>query len=602
MIGRTIGKYRFLERLGRGGMGTVYKAVDETLDREVAIKVLNPELSDSEVMRRFRAEATTLAKLNHPEIATIYEIFRSDDDLLMVMELVRGETLDQLAQRCGPLPPERAAYLVAQVLGALEHAHSAGIVHRDLKPANVMVNDHGVVKIMDFGIARVAGAEHLTSDGRMMGTPAYMAPEQVVAKEVDTRADLYSAGVLFYRLLTGNLPFQADTAIGMVQKQLSDAPTPAHVHRHDVPDWCETVLARALQKSPADRYQTAEQFRTDLLAQIGAAATERTGVFAAAHGVTTQSLPTVAVVTPPRATAALSVPTPTPKPKPAESPTVVLERRHFAIAGVLLAVLAVGVAVLAYLALRRQPPPSSQPAAAATATIPADASASAPPPLPLEVTRVSPLQFSTPPATASRALSDSAAATGSTGGLGTDRKPAVALSANGAAAKPSDTAEAVPPPPTATPAPESPTAALPAATPRSDTPSLPAYFFDAKTVVAEGGKNREHETRVLLAEGRLTVTEGNDRIITTLLYANLVGITVSNSKQPLWNSPQGPAELMKVEAGKFGFLKGGRNWLGLRTADASLVMRVDDDDLRSIIAALEARTGKKVVRVLERKD
>jgi serine/threonine-protein kinase len=260
MIGKTLGKYRFIERLGRGGMGTVYKALDETLDREVAIKVLNPELTDTEVMRRFRAEATTLARLNHPEIATIYEIFRSDEDLLMVMELVRGETLEHLAKRCGPLPPERAAYLVGQVLDALEHAHGAGIVHRDLKPANVMVTEHGGVKIMDFGIARVAGAEHLTSDGHMMGTPAYMAPEQVVAKEVDARADLYAAGVLFYRLLTGNLPFQADTAIGMVQKQLSDQPTPAHVHRADLPDWCEDVLTRALQKSPADRFQTAEEF------------------------------------------------------------------------------------------------------------------------------------------------------------------------------------------------------------------------------------------------------------------------------------------------------------------------------------------------------
>ena len=116
MIGKTLGKYRFIERLGRGGMGIVYKALDETLDREVAIKVLNPELTDTEVMRRFRAEATTLARLNHPDIATIYEIFRSDDDLLMVMELVRGETLEHLAQRCGPLPPDRAAYLVGQKL------------------------------------------------------------------------------------------------------------------------------------------------------------------------------------------------------------------------------------------------------------------------------------------------------------------------------------------------------------------------------------------------------------------------------------------------------------------------------------------------------
>src|SRR5262245_46174377 len=213
MVGRTIGKYRIVGQLGRGGMGTVYKAVDETLDREVAIKVLNPELADTDIMKRFRAEATTLAKLNHPEIATIYELFRSDTDLLMVMEFVRGETLEHLSNRLGPLPPDRAASIIDRVLSALGHAHRAGVVHRDLKPANVMVTEVGGIKIMDFGIARVRGAEHKTLEGYMMGTPAYMAPEQVLGQDIDGRADLYSAGVVLYRLLTGTLPFTADTAI-----------------------------------------------------------------------------------------------------------------------------------------------------------------------------------------------------------------------------------------------------------------------------------------------------------------------------------------------------------------------------------------------------
>ena len=141
-------------------------------------------------MRRFKAEATTLAKLNHPEIATIYELFRFDTNLLMVMELVRGETLEKLSERSGALQPARAAALIDRVLSALEHAHRAGIVHRDIKPANVMVTEHGGVKIMDFGIARVRGAEHLTNDGFMMGTPAYMPPEQVLGHDVDGRADL----------------------------------------------------------------------------------------------------------------------------------------------------------------------------------------------------------------------------------------------------------------------------------------------------------------------------------------------------------------------------------------------------------------------------
>src|SRR4029453_16749635 len=206
MVGQTVGKYRVFERIGRGGMGTVYRALDETLDREVAIKVLNPELSDPEIARRFRAEAVTVARLNHPGIATIYELFQREDQWLMVMEFVRGETLEHLVGRIGPLPAERAADMCQQALVALGHAHRLGVVHRDLKPGNLMLTEGGSVKIMDFGIARVAGTEHLTNAGSMMGTPAYMAPEQVLGHEVDARADLYAIGVVLYRLATGKLP------------------------------------------------------------------------------------------------------------------------------------------------------------------------------------------------------------------------------------------------------------------------------------------------------------------------------------------------------------------------------------------------------------
>ena len=264
MIGRTIGKYRIVGQLGRGGAGIVYRAVDETLNRDVAIKTLNPELADTEIMKRFRAEATILAKLNHPQIATIYELFRSETDLLMVMEFVRGEALDKLSERLGPMPPAHATYLVDQVLSALEHSHRAGIVHRDMKPANVMVTTEGGVKIMDFGIARVRGAEQMTVDGRLMGTPAYMPPEQVLGQEVDGRADLYSVGVLFYRLLTGALPFMADTPVAMLQRHILETPMPLEAHRADLPEWCETIVKRALAKSPGDRFQTAEEFREAL--------------------------------------------------------------------------------------------------------------------------------------------------------------------------------------------------------------------------------------------------------------------------------------------------------------------------------------------------
>jgi len=560
-------------------------------------------------MKRFRAEATTLAKLNHPEIATIYEIFRSDTDLLMVMELVRGETLDHLSQRSGPLPPERAAYLVAQVLGALGHAHQAGIVHRDLKPANIMVTELGGIKIMDFGIARVAGAEHLTSDGHMMGTPAYMAPEQVMAKEVDGRADLYSCGVVFYRLLTGTLPFQADTAIGMVQKQLSEAPTPAHVHRADLPAWCETLLDRALAKSPADRFQTAEEFRAALISAIGSVATEHTGAYAAAHlsGGTPASVPM------PAATVKGPDPRPTARPvappkggAPAEGATIVLQRNHFAMAGVLLAVVAVGVAVLAFVALRRPAQVSPEPAGTTQTEQASPAPAGATDPsAPANPGAASAVGSPAPQRTDAGATPGSPATSQAVAGpAATASRPAAATRGGDAGnapktARQTDGASA----PAAAARTTSARAAAAESTESAATkePATP-FVFDAKAVVVEGGKNRERDAKALLSDGKITVTEKNDSVIAAIPYGTIVGLTHSNSKQPLWNSPGGPAELVKVEGGAFGFFKGGRNWLAVRTKDTSLVLRVSDEEVRRVIAALEERTRQKVERVVESKD
>ena len=159
MIGQTIGKYQILDRIGRGGMGTVYRAVDETLHRDVAVKVLNAELNDPEVGKRFRAEAVTIARLNHPGIATIYELVEHDGQWLMVMEFVRGETLESMITRLGPLSPQRATDLCTQTLEALAHAHAMGVVHRDLKPANLMITESGAIKVMDFGISSLLAPE-----------------------------------------------------------------------------------------------------------------------------------------------------------------------------------------------------------------------------------------------------------------------------------------------------------------------------------------------------------------------------------------------------------------------------------------------------------
>jgi hypothetical protein len=262
MLGTTIGKYRIVGTLGRGATGIVYKAVDESLERDVAVKILNRTLAESDACRRFESEAAVLASLSHPGIATIYDLFTTDTQLLMVMELVGGETLEQLCDRVGPLSLDRAVYVIDQILSALEHAHRAGVVHRDLKPANIMLTELGI-KIMDFGVARARRAEQ-AAESHIVGTPAYMAPEQALGEDVAEAADLYSVGVLFYRVLTGALPFAADSPVDMLQQQITQMPTPIWHYRRELPAWCDTIVTRALAKSAPDRFQSAGAFRVAL--------------------------------------------------------------------------------------------------------------------------------------------------------------------------------------------------------------------------------------------------------------------------------------------------------------------------------------------------
>ncbi|HKP84575.1 MAG TPA: serine/threonine-protein kinase, partial [Blastocatellia bacterium] len=180
MIGDVLGNYKVVEKIGEGGMGAVYRGFDVMLEREVAIKMLRPELaSQPEVVERFRTEAITLAKLNHPNIATLFSFLREGEDYFMVMEFVRGETLDDAIRKFGAMSLERAIPLFCQALEGIDHAHRMGIVHRDLKPANVMLTEAASIKVMDFGIARVLGTARMTRQGNIVGTIEYMSPEQV---------------------------------------------------------------------------------------------------------------------------------------------------------------------------------------------------------------------------------------------------------------------------------------------------------------------------------------------------------------------------------------------------------------------------------------
>jgi eukaryotic-like serine/threonine-protein kinase len=292
MIGRRVGSYRIVEKIGEGGMGAVYQAVDEMLEREVAIKAIRPALArEPEIVERFRAEAKILARVHHPAIATIYSFFHDGDELFLAMEYVRGRTLSEVLQTGGALPWRRAVPLLISALDGIEQAHRAGIVHRDLKPDNLMLTEAGTLKVMDFGIARVSGSNHLTRTGLLVGTLRYVAPEQIRGEEVDRRTDVYALGAVLYQMLTGRVPFEGPTDFAILKAQLEDPPVPPGSVVPGIPEWLDRAVLKTLEKEPTARFQTVEELRALLVREMGTAA-------AASHA--TEELPTL--ILPPRPT------------------------------------------------------------------------------------------------------------------------------------------------------------------------------------------------------------------------------------------------------------------------------------------------------------
>ncbi len=272
MIGHVVGNYKLLEEIGEGGMGKVFRGIDLMLEREVAVKVLRPELaSQPNLVARFRSEAITLAKLIHPNVALLYSFLREGDDFFMVMEFVRGEPLDEVLRREGALPVHRALPLFSQALNGIHHAHSLGIIHRDIKPANIMITEGGSIKVMDFGIARVLGGARLTRTGHLIGTLEYMSPEQIRGQNADARADIYALGALLYEMLAGHVPFERDTDFDVMRAQIEDAPPPPRTFAPHIPEAVEQAILQALAKEPEARFSSAEAFRQVLLHQAPAA-------------------------------------------------------------------------------------------------------------------------------------------------------------------------------------------------------------------------------------------------------------------------------------------------------------------------------------------
>lgn len=260
LVGKTLGPCRLERRIAQGGMGIIYEGRHLALDKKVAVKVLDPLYAqDSGFVERFVREARAAAKLDHPAIVSVLDVGGEQGTYYIVMQFVEGASLDQIAERAGRLPPESATKVVRDVAKALEVAHRAGVVHRDIKPANVMLQKDGTVKITDFGLARLAGMQttsgstKLTTDGQFMGTPEYVSPEQARGTVVDGRADLYSLGVTYYRLLAGSVPFSAQSAVEVAYKHIHEEPPPIETKVAGLDPRIAQLVKALLQKEPAKR-------------------------------------------------------------------------------------------------------------------------------------------------------------------------------------------------------------------------------------------------------------------------------------------------------------------------------------------------------------
>ena len=266
MVGTQVGNYLIEEMLGEGGMGTVYRALETQLERRVAIKVLNADLArNPSIVERFRAEARAQANLMHPNVAVLYAFLVQDGRAMMVMEYIDGQNIQDFIRHNGPLHVQQAIPWFKQALAGIGAAHRLGIVHRDIKPSNLMLTRAGVLKVLDFGIAKVTGgARSLTSTGAKLGTVFYMSPEQIQAGAIDNRSDIYSLGVTLFEMLTGRVPFDSDSDFRVQKDHVQTPPPLPTAFSPYIPRGVEKIVLKALEKHPAERFQSVEEFSAAL--------------------------------------------------------------------------------------------------------------------------------------------------------------------------------------------------------------------------------------------------------------------------------------------------------------------------------------------------
>ncbi|MFG3054264.1 protein kinase [Kitasatospora sp. NPDC048239] len=378
VIGRALnGRYELVEILGVGGMATVWRGVDHVLGRQVAVKVLNGGLADDpRFAERFSREAQHAAMLVHPRIVMVFDSGVDQGSPYIVMELVQGSSLAALLAQQPGLPVERAVGIAAAVCEALEVAHGAGLVHRDIKPGNIMITNDGGVKVVDFGIARAGASSNLTQAASVLGTAAYLSPEQATASDLDGRTDLYAVGCVLTEMLTGAPPFVAETPVAIAYKHVGEQPAPPSARRAGLPPALDAAVLRLLAKDPADRPAHAAAARYELLATIpGLAVSDPTSelLAAASAGQATRLLPPVPLPAQP-AQPATSLMAPVPAQPPLGAPVRESGRKPLLLGALGL----VGIAGAAVLALTAFDEPATTPAAAK----PAQSAPAVPAPVP----------------------------------------------------------------------------------------------------------------------------------------------------------------------------------------------------------------------------